>query len=55
MKHILPVYPISTYSLIALGIFLSLFVGMLFWVFQKGNTPRYQHAEQLPLDEANHE
>ena len=42
---------------IALVLFLSLFVGMLFWVFRKDSNNIYQEAANMPLAEEgeNHE
>ena len=36
-------------SVAALGIFLSFFMVMLFWVYHRRRTPVYQHLATLPL------
>lgn len=40
--------------LIAEFIFLSIFIGCIFWVFRKGSKKLYQDISKLPLEKGAH-
>jgi cbb3-type cytochrome oxidase subunit 3 len=50
-SQVLAYYNMPFLSNLGLIIFLTVFVGMLFWVFQRSRKPIYDHIAALPLQE----
>lgn len=50
MSQVLSHFHLPWLTCIALLIFFTFFVSMLFWVFRKNGKPVYQYIENLPLE-----
>ncbi len=54
-QELLAQFPVPMVVGLAVFIFLTVFIGLLFWVFRKGSSKVYSEVEQLPLREgSNH-
>lgn len=51
IREALSYFPFPQLTAVALLIFISLFVGMLVWLFRKKRRPLIGHLECLPLEE----
>ncbi len=51
MKQALAFFPYKDLPMVGLFIFVTLFVGIVFWVNRKGSDQVYSRIENLPLDE----
>lgn len=50
-QELLSQFPAPMAVGLALFIFLTVFVGLLLWVFRKGSSKVYSDIEKLPLDD----
>lgn len=50
IRHALESYPHGLLTAFALVLFLSVFLGMLFWVFRRGGNEFYVRMAALPLE-----
>lgn len=50
-NEILSRFPMTDLTVLALGIFVTVFCLMLVWIFRKGTNREYKHASFLPLEE----
>jgi cbb3-type cytochrome oxidase subunit 3 len=44
---------LSIYAEVALVLFMLAFLGILWWVFRRANTARWNAAAQMPLDDVH--
>jgi cbb3-type cytochrome oxidase subunit 3 len=51
IKEALTGYPHINLTLVALGIFVGVFFGMLIWIHRKNSKELYQQIANLPLEE----
>lgn len=54
MSGTLSLSPLAAFQLVALAIFVGIFLGMLAWVFRPGSRPIYESRARMALDPNDH-
>lgn len=50
-QEVLAFFPMTSLTLVGLIIFFTMFMGILWWVFNRTRVPLYDHLSHLPLQE----